>query len=1228
MIAVHLMMGLLIAQLELPHAQPAPKDARWNGTNATIEALAQKLEKAAESKSPLTLGHLYRLWNMNTLLEQHRRVHQALEAVAAKKNLDPLVRAHVDFLLASCQAREGKLDEANKAIERAGLAREAMLIGPFENSAGQGHDEAYPPEVEIKLDQAIDGKAHAVRWRPIAHLAEHGVFELSHLVAPSSEATSYVLVAVESAKPVQAALRTGSQDQLKVFLNGGQVYAIDTRRAANLDQDAIPIAIPQGTSTLLLKSSWTGSTGRLMFRLTAPDGGSLPSVRIKGDRASIERALGRKPGPVARFTVVGTSDAIDRAVDRAKGKDRAEALALRADLSAVLGLYDRRKLPTAPEVDLEGAIKLDPADPMKRFFYAHRAQERDPTLAQEQLEASLASDPGYVPSLFDLAEMARNASRRFDAEHRLVDAIARDPDFAPARVSLAALRFDADADRDLVLQELDKVAQEKPTPMLLGETAHMSMALEDRVRAARDAERALGIDFLDSAARNTVITVALDANDVPRAMRAIDDSIRIAPWQLANQLQKARALAASPEHYADSLGLLKSLEGAFPDHAEVPNLMSELLLFRGDKQSALAALERSLELDPQQTEVRRHRGALSGARFELEDEYGVDGKRLATSKITPAEISWGAIHLSDRTAIRLYENGQCSRFQQTVIRLRNPNMKDALRVHRIAYAPGREVVEILSAERIRSSGEILKASNISDDGPRGKIAGMYVDRRFKTIMFDDLDAGDVVNIRYRIDSLGQNIFGSFFGDIAGLQSVLPKLDVLYTVIAPKGRALYAGQLNAPKPQITEANGSTQITWSVASLDALEVEPFEPPYPEVGAMVSVSTYKSWADLGKWYAGLFSEQLELDDAARSAGKKAIAGAKTNAEKITRLYDYVVKNTRYVGIELGIHGWKPFKASEVHRRRYGDCKDKATLLAALLRDNGIDAAITLVRTTDRGKVPEDNATMWAFNHAITYVPSEDLYLDGTAEFSGSRELPFLDQGAMGLVVSPDGQTHLATLPSSKPEENTNTSTYKATLTREGALLLEGTERFLGARAAPLRQEFEEDEQRKSTLEKQLNQVFAGVHISDLSFSDLADLEKPVQYTYRATIDRYGAEEDNRYLIPVALFQHQVANAYASLASRKTDLVDKHPWSTRNVIRYVLPKGAVLESIPEGEWKIDSAHISLVQNVRRTPDGFETDDVVTLKNARVPAADYAEFRKTCLAIDRALGRTVVIKW
>ncbi|MCK6546117.1 DUF3857 domain-containing protein [Myxococcota bacterium] len=1224
----------------LPEPAPASASQRWRGSDVELDALASAAESAAKQKSPLTLGRIYRLWNVDKLLERPARVARALDEILAVRGLDPIVDAHARALRAELLRREGKLAEARALVAPLGLVERAMIVGPFENSAGAGHAEAFGPEATLGLDETFEGKAHAVRWRELAGLADTGVFELSALVSPSSEATAYVLVAIRAEKPVTAALRVGASDQLAVFLDGVKLHDVDARRPAALDQEVVPLTLRAGTSLLLVKSSWVSSVGRLMLRLTKPDGSRLGGVTVHGDRATIakvasERAAAKQPvwstnGVPAKLKgpkLATVLDGVDGVVAKVKGAALADALSLRADLAAVLSLFDRRKLPTPPERDLEAAIRLDPASPTTRFFYAHRTYDRDPTLAHEQLEAALVSDPGHVPALYRLADMARTSGRMIEANERLDAAIAKDPRFVAAHVARASLRFDTTLDRPLVLLGLRDVAKTLDAGSIHEELARLHRALDDRRSAREAAEKALALDFTDVGARNQLVGLAIDAGDLTRVLALHDQAIALEPWNLGHRLRKARALAAITARRTEAIALLDEAARQFPDFTEIPNQKTELLLFAGDQKAALAELEKSLELDPNQPETRRRRAALSGATQELEDEYGIDAKALAKAPVSDVEESWGAIYLSDRTAIRLYENGQTSRFQQMVIRLRNANLKDALRVQRVPYSPSREVVEILGAERIRPTGETIKATHVGDDGPSGKVGGMYVDRRFKTIVFDDLAAGDLVHIRYRVDSVGSNMFGSFFGDIAGLQAGLPKKDVLYTVITPKTRPLYSAVLRAKPPEVVEDGATTKVTWRYDALEALEMEAFSPPYPDLGKTVSVSTYQSWADLGRWYARLFSEQLELDEAARAAGKKAIAGAKTDAEKIQRLYDYVVKNTRYVGIELGIHGWKPFKASEVHRRRYGDCKDKATLLAALLRDNGIDATITLVRTADRGALPPDHATMWAFNHAITYVPSANLFLDGTAEFSGSNELPYLDQGGIALVVHPDGRTELRTLPESKATDNLNTSEYQATLSRDGSLVLKGVERFHGARASALRQEFEEAETRRSQLEKQLNQVFTGVRIQRLEFSDMTNLEAPVSYEYEAEIARYGAEEAGRYVLPLTLFQHQVASAYASLATRKNDIFVNHPWSTRNVVRYQLPPGTKLESLPEGV-ELDTPHVSVKQIVRAIPGGFETDDTVTLKSRRVPAADYAAFREACLAVDRALGRKVVLRW
>src|SRR5690606_23640637 len=212
-------------------------------------------------------------------------------------------------------------------------------------------------------------------------------------------------------------------------------------------------------------------------------------------------------------------------------------------------------------------------------------------------------------------------------------------------------------------------------------------------------------------------------------------------------------------------------------------------------------------------------------------------------------------------------------------------------------------------------------------------------------------------------------------------------------------------------------------YTARDLKGVRGEANMPGWTEIARYLHVSTYESWDAVGRWYWALVRDQLKVDDAIKAGVAQAIAGLPAEAserDKVAAIYKHVITSTRYVGLEFGIHGFKPYRTTDVYDRRFGDCKDKASLLKVMLAEAGILSHLVLVRTRDQGALGTAPASLSAFNHAITYVPSLDLYLDGTAEFSGPDELPTADQGATVLVVR-DGQgAELTTIPISQVSDN----------------------------------------------------------------------------------------------------------------------------------------------------------------------------------------------------------------
>jgi transglutaminase-like putative cysteine protease len=508
---------------------------------------------------------------------------------------------------------------------------------------------------------------------------------------------------------------------------------------------------------------------------------------------------------------------------------------------------------------------------------------------------------------------------------------------------------------------------------------------------------------------------------------------------------------------------------------------------------------------------------------------------------------------------------------------------------------------------------------------------MYSDQRSKTVVFSSVDNGDVLHLRVRKEATGlQNLFGDFFGDLEPFQGRYPQKQFRAVVEAPLSRPLYWGGRGAPEPVITEEQrpgeqGTRIYDFTADDVAGVDGEAGMPPWLEIGRYLSLSTYKTWGDLGVWYEDLVRDQLRLDDDLKRVAKEIKGAAKDEADLVRRTYEYVVTQTRYVGIELGIHGWKPYPVSEVHRRRFGDCKDKASLLVALLRAQGVEAHLALVRTIQLGHEGTTPPSMWAFNHAIAFVPSLELFLDGTAEHSGWHELPTSDQGALSLIV--DGKSsRLVTIPLGPADSNLNTSEYVLTLQPDGALVVDGTERFHGNHNAEQRRTFADPATRKETLERQLSSYIAGAAVTAVDMSPLGLEEEETHYRFQATLPkRAGVESDGTLVMPLSLYPHDLAGNYAEQSTRRYPLFFDHPWRTRNVMRYVLPRGYELAELPSGG-TVHGDHIRFTQTVTRTKDGFVVDEDTAIIVRRVPLAEYERFRKDALAADKLMKRTLRI--
>jgi tetratricopeptide (TPR) repeat protein len=201
-------------------------------------------------------------------------------------------------------------------------------------------------------------------------------------------------------------------------------------------------------------------------------------------------------------------------------------------------------------------------------------------------------------------------------------------------------------------------------------------------------------------------------------------------------------------------------------------------------------------------------------------------------------------------------------------------------------------------------------------------------------------------------------------------------------------------------------------------------------------VRLSSFTSWADVGTWYGGLQQPRIQVTPRIRSTAEEITKGKATEEEKIRAIYDYVSTRFRYIGIDLGYGRYTPHAAEDVLGNRYGDCKDKHTLFAALLEAVGVHAYPALISSNFKEDPAMPSPSL--FDHVITAIPRGNsfLFLDTTPEVAPYGLLLQGLRDRQALVIPTNGPATLVTTPADGPFLNTEKFKMDATIDYKGTL------------------------------------------------------------------------------------------------------------------------------------------------------------------------------------------------
>ena len=428
------------------------------------------------------------------------------------------------------------------------------------------------------------------------------------------------------------------------------------------------------------------------------------------------------------------------------------------------------------------------------------------------------------------------------------------------------------------------------------------------------------------------------------------------------------------------------------------------------------------------------------------------------------------------------------------------------------------------------------------------------------------------------------------------ESESPTRNYVYEIHEPKELPLQRIEIKDPiEDTVTfssrEENGRKVYRWEVKNVPQLFAEPAMPASHTVAQRLLVSTAPDWKAVSSWYYGLCEPFLAPSEEIKAKAAELIENCSSREEKIESIFKFVSQDIRYLGIipegEDEAPGYQPHYVSQTFENRHGVCRDKAALLATMLREADLEAFPVLI---NNGPKMDMEVPLPYFNHAITGVLNDDgsyTLMDSTDE--NTKELfPAYLCDKSYLVARPEGETLKvsAIVPAT---ENLMLVDTTGKITSKGDLEAQCHLEFNGINDNAYRSYFARStpEERRQFFESVIKGVVAGATLSDCEIrpADMMDTTQALEADLTFTAEDVLIGQNETIMVPTISMDRSVGMANfvlrnASLAKRRFPMVTRYACGVRQKLELELdPSIGNALSIPTYD-KIDDEIILQERN------------------------------------------------
>ena len=622
-------------------------------------------------------------------------------------------------------------------------------------------------------------------------------------------------------------------------------------------------------------------------------------------------------------------------------------------------------------------------------------------------------------------------------------------------------------------------------------------------------------------------------------------------------------------------------------------------------------------------------------------------KTAAQQKLPEFHGNPKAVMLLDETTYTVDPKGQAVEHVRRVVKILRPQGRDY--GYPAVYYDKDSKVLSLHVWSIDAAGHeySVKDNEIGDVGQPGEGGQLYSDERAKVANPPGRDPGGI--IAYEYEKRERPYLAETNWEF---QDELPRMRQSFTVALPAGYTYTTTWARHAKVEGIDLENHS-YRWEMNDVPAIDLD-HVPMAPNEGALAARMTVHytgpglaepqdgTWQGIGEWYEGLSRDRLVSTPEIAAKAAELTAGKTDFYDKAEAIGDFVQQKIRYFVIEMGVGGYQPHAAEEIFRGRYGDCKDKATLLSAMLSSVGIHSALMMV-DSERGVVDPDAPSIWG-NHMIAAIEipkgyeSPKLHSVVTAK-TGKRYLIFdptwyltpfgqLEdnlQGSYGVLIE-GKDSQVIELPVMDPTLNTIRRTGKFELSADGSLKGSVTDLRFGDLAETRRQVFSSEGEKKQTeyVNRVIAQDFTGASMTGLKVENVDALNKDLTTTFDLQASHFAS-----FTGPLLMIRPRVLGSYELDVDRKPRHVEidlEQTMQGTDEYDIELPQGYVVDELPDPV-KIDVGFASYVSSTELHGRVLHYSRTYTVRQVTVPATKYEAVQQLAAAIAADEGSQAILK-